>query len=135
MDLPKEIKEAENLLVQFEKTLPNLTKDDADKFFIAFLDIWKYLKKNPASEHSLYARRLRINYTRRLLETAPLMPVLPESCWFNFRLSLQEDDLETVFKERPDLISGYECIRTQYPDEIFSNDRDRYITRLKKSIK
>ncbi len=134
MDLPTEIKKAENLLIQFEKAIPNLTEDDADNYYIAFFNIWKYLITNPDSEHSLYAKRLLINYARVLLEKAHLLPVLPESCWFNFRLSLHliRNDLKTVFKERPDLISGYERIRNQYPDEIFFQDLDNFRAGIEK---
>ncbi len=135
MDLPTEIKNAENLLIQFEKAITDLTENDADKFSIAFGDIGRYLSRNPESEHSLYAQRLRINYTRRLLEEVHLFPVLPESCWLNFRWSLEPNDLKTVFKERPDLISGYECIRNQYPDETFSHDLDHVITRAEERKK
>ncbi|GAI03131.1 unnamed protein product [marine sediment metagenome] len=137
MDLPTEIKEAENLLVQFEKAIPDLTKDDIHNYFLAIWNIWIYRSRydpNHDSEHSLYAQRLRINYTRRLLETACLIPVLPEDCWFNIRFSLHliRNDLEIIFKERTDLISGYEFIKSQYPDKIFYEDLDDFIAWTRK---
>ncbi len=128
--LPREIHEVEDLFIKFEKALPDLEEQDMRKFVKAHEMVREYLASNPTSHYAETAKRLRMNYTRRFLEESHNMfPLLPFPRWLEIWIQLlsMKDDLQPLFKEKPDLNQTYDFFWSQYPEFDFRSWSPEYL--------
>lgn len=124
-DLPEEISEAIELLEKLEK-LPD-HKLRAGDFEQAIEVLNDYLSQNPDSPHTNFIEKIKLTYTRHLLEQLPKLSSLSFSEWLPYLspfLFKAKKEIDTVIKRFPKLGENYRKFLRMWKDELIKREKE-----------
>ena len=119
LELPPELKEAVNLLARFEKEKDHSlrTRDFEDAIDI----LNDHLLDEPESPHKSFVEKIKLTYTRKLLEELPNMSGADIEIWFDYvRLFLLKvsKEVETNTEKDAQLRQNYKDFIGIWKDKV-----------------
>ena len=118
---PDELKEAVNLLREFEK--PGSHKKKTRNFTDAIDILNDYVKENPESPHLDFIENIRTSYTRILLQQLADIREIEIDDWHNYYTLMTlkvEDEVTKILSEDPILIEGYQEFLSMWIHDVIA---------------
>jgi len=117
-DRPDEIKEAVNLLKEFEKSDSHTKKT---RNFLDAIDLLNdYIEENPDSSHLGYIRNIKTSYTKILLQQLNNISQIEIEDWVIYFTSVYnvKNEVTKILSENPILKEGYENFISIWKEEF-----------------